>query len=133
MKVTEVRQHMEAYSFVPDGYSKVIDFERAVWIAEEYASQLKADISRIRIEEFKAGVTFAEKQFETEIDKLQKFKDYVHKRLDEMGVPADADPDGTKAHGCRIQGRLNWLERKLENLKDKENAWDHPSIFDGDL
>jgi len=42
-------------------------------------------------------------------DALQRFKDFVHKRLDDYGVPTDPDHEGTKAHGCRISGRLKWL------------------------
>lgn len=41
--------------------------------------------------------------------KATAFKDYVHKRLDDAGVPHDPDPEKNKAHGCRIEGRLNFL------------------------
>ncbi len=41
------------------------------------------------------------------INKLQKFKAYVHNRLDVAGVPADPDPPMTKATGCRIGVRLD--------------------------
>jgi len=41
-------------------------------------------------------------------DKLQKFKDYVHARLDAAGVPTDPDSPH-KAEGCRIGGRLDVL------------------------
>ncbi len=43
-----------------------------------------------------------------ERDKLQKFKDYVHGRLDAAGVPTDPDSPH-KAEGCRIGGRLDIL------------------------
>ncbi len=43
-----------------------------------------------------------------ERDKLQKFKDYVHARLDAAGVPTDPDSPH-KAEGCRIGGRLDIL------------------------
>ena len=42
------------------------------------------------------------------VDALQRFKDYVHKRLDDAGVPVDPDSP-RKAEGCRIGGRLDWL------------------------
>jgi hypothetical protein len=42
----------------------------------------------------------------TRAEKLQAFKDYVHKRLDDAGVPADPDSPH-KAEGCRIGGRLD--------------------------
>ena len=50
-----------------------------------------------------------------ERDKLQKFKEYVHNRLDRIGIPADPDPEKNAAHGCRIEGRLNVVEKMLGN------------------
>jgi hypothetical protein len=41
-----------------------------------------------------------------EIDALRKFKAYVHKRLDDAGIPADPDSPH-KAEGCRVGGRLD--------------------------
>lgn len=40
---------------------------------------------------------------------LRAFKTYVHQRLDAIGVPADPEPEVNAKHGCRIEGRLNWL------------------------
>ncbi len=37
---------------------------------------------------------------------LQKFKDYVHKRLDEAGIPTHPDGEHSK-HGCRVGDRLD--------------------------
>lgn len=48
-----------------------------------------------------------------EIAKLKKFKDYVHNRLDAIGVPSDPEPEKNKATGCRIEGRLNFVERNI--------------------
>lgn len=45
-----------------------------------------------------------------ELEKAQAFKTFVHKRLDEAGVPADPEPEENAKHGCRIEGRLNWLQ-----------------------
>jgi hypothetical protein len=42
------------------------------------------------------------------VDALQRFKEYVHKRLDDAGVPVDPESPH-KAEGCRIGGRLDWL------------------------
>lgn len=39
------------------------------------------------------------------------FKAYVHKRLDEMGVPTHIDGPHSK-EGCRVGDRLDWLEGK---------------------
>ncbi len=51
---------------------------------------------------------------EAQVTKLTAFKKYVHDRLDAMGVPENPDPVGNKEHGCRIEGRLNWLlDREL--------------------
>jgi hypothetical protein len=43
-----------------------------------------------------------------EVEALAKFKAYVHRRLDEAGVPADPDSPH-KAEGCRIGGRLDFV------------------------
>ena len=43
------------------------------------------------------------------VSKLREFKDYVHRRLDEAGVPTNPDPTKTKETGCRIGPRLDWL------------------------
>jgi len=45
-------------------------------------------------------------------EKGDKFKAFVHKRLDDLGVPADPFPEETKKHGCRISGRLDWLYKQ---------------------
>jgi hypothetical protein len=48
-----------------------------------------------------------------ELAKLRAFKAYVHKRLDEMGVPADPESPH-KAEGCRIGGRLDEVGKLLK-------------------
>lgn len=50
---------------------------------------------------------------EARVAKLQEFKAYVHRRLDEAGVPVDPDSPH-KAEGCRIGGRLDEVFRALE-------------------
>ncbi len=53
-----------------------------------------------------------------EIDKRQKFKDWVHAYLDTHGVPHH--PPGTHgAAGCRIGDRMDWL---MERLRQAEGA-----------
>lgn len=49
--------------------------------------------------------------------KLIAFKEYVHKRLDDFGVPSDPDPEHNKEHGCRIEGRLNYVFKLSERVK----------------
>jgi hypothetical protein len=48
-----------------------------------------------------------------ERDKLQAFKDYVHKRLDDQDVPHHP-PGPHGAEGCRIGDRLDWLISRLD-------------------
>jgi hypothetical protein len=47
-----------------------------------------------------------------ERDDLQRFKDYVHERLDRMNVPPDPDPEKTATTGCRIGNRLDLVEKR---------------------
>jgi hypothetical protein len=52
-------------------------------------------------------------EIEAQAAKLQAFKDFVHKTLDAMGVPAELpESEHTKA-GCRIGGRLEWVAQQL--------------------
>lgn len=44
---------------------------------------------------------------------MEAFKNYVHTRLDEQGVPHDPAPFQTTKHGCRIEGRLEYVFGKL--------------------
>ena len=56
------------------------------------------------------------KAVESERDKLLAFKAYVHKRLDDAGVPADPESPH-KAAGCRIGGRLDELIRERDHAQ----------------
>lgn len=49
-------------------------------------------------------------------ERAEAFKRYVHGRLDAAGVPADPEPEANAKHGCRIEGRLNFLERRWREL-----------------
>jgi hypothetical protein len=51
-----------------------------------------------------------------EITSLQKFKDYVHNRLDEMGIEKDPESPHKKM-GCRIGGRLDIIESKINPIE----------------
>ena len=42
--------------------------------------------------------------------KLQKFKTYVHTRLDDMGVPENPEPSVVEETGCRIGARLDFID-----------------------
>lgn len=64
----------------------------------------------------KAAELYAQ-QFKDEATKLQAFKDYVHKRLDDAGVPIDPESPH-KEKGCRIGGRLDVvLEEKAKLIE----------------
>lgn len=52
------------------------------------------------------------KELESERDALQRFKDFVHKRLDDMGIPTHPDGEHSKA-GCRIGDRLDIIHRLI--------------------
>ena len=51
-----------------------------------------------------------------EITSLQKFKDYVHNRLDKMGIEKDPESHHKKS-GCRIGGRLDIIESKINPIE----------------
>lgn len=47
-----------------------------------------------------------------------RFKVYVHRILDQAGIPSDPTPERTQITGCRIEGRLHYmLLRMNQNLK----------------
>lgn len=48
----------------------------------------------------------------------EAFKKYVHDRLDKMGVPSDPEPEQNAKHGCRIEGRLNYIEQETAQLRE---------------
>jgi hypothetical protein len=58
-----------------------------------------------------------------EIEKLEAFKTYVHKRLDAASVPRNPEPEENAKHGCRVEGRLNHLERQLASAKKEAQDW----------
>lgn len=71
----------------------------ATRVVNDYRNSLEV-VRRIRLVEETVDDLMAER------DKLAAFKAYVHKRLDDAGVPVD--PESThKAEGCRIGGRLD--------------------------
>lgn len=60
------------------------------------------------------------KSLRQQLAKSQVFKAYVHQRLDNMGVPhAIPESEHDKA-GCRVSGRLDWVEKKLAAIKQQE-------------
>jgi hypothetical protein len=49
--------------------------------------------------------------------KGRAFKDYVHQRLDAMGVPHSLPESEHDKAGCRVGGRLDWVEARIEELE----------------
>lgn len=66
-----------------------------------------------------------------QIAALQKFKDYVHKRLDDAGIPTHPDGEHSK-HGCRIGDRLDMV---LRTTPSQQGIFvgldDHDDSFNG--
>lgn len=54
-------------------------------------------------------ITLDNVELRNRLDRLRAFKKYVHDRLDKAGVPIDPAPEKTHVHGCRIEGRIDWL------------------------
>jgi hypothetical protein len=54
-------------------------------------------------------------------EKLAAFKDFVHKTLDDAGVPADP-PGPHRDAGCRIGQRLAWVFAERESRTDRAVA-----------
>lgn len=67
---------------------------------------------------------------EKERDKLAAFKSYVHKRLDDAGVPSDPESPH-KSEGCRIGGRLDIV--LLNELPDVPEPYPQVVIGDDDV
>ena len=97
------------------------------WKARALAAEAQLDPMRTERDELRNIAETAQRQFDelneitqqlqTQIgtaldqrDKLAAFKKFVHERLDRAGVPHDPEPEATARHGCRVEGRLNWLE-----------------------
>lgn len=80
----------------------------------------RADFEREALPRFAAiyEAAFGRKMPDADaIEKLAGFKAYVHRRLDEAGIPADPDSPH-KAEGCRIGGRLDIVLGRRCSLDD---------------
>jgi hypothetical protein len=53
------------------------------------------------------------------LEEKDKFKQYVHERLNKMGVPENPEPENNLSHGCRIEGRINFVEKEIAELREK--------------
>mgnify|MGYP000887063166 CR=1 FL=1 len=78
----------------------------------QVAGELAAECGRLRHE-----LRAQREAMGAEIGRLQAFKDYVHKRLDEAGVPTH--PEGRPAsEGCRIGERLDLVFGRLDECRE---------------
>jgi hypothetical protein len=67
-------------------------------------------------------------EWKAKAEHLEKFKAYVHQRLDAAGVPVDPESEH-KAKGCRIGGRLDWLLTKHDAAIAAQKHLHHTFIF----
>lgn len=76
-----------------------------------------------KVENSVIAISFADKQIselKAENEQLRKFKEYVHKRLDDAGISVDPESPH-KAAGCRIGGRLDIVLQKEDSEGRQEN------------
>lgn len=59
----------------------------------------------------------AETKADGELATLRKFKEYVHQRLDALGIPVDPDPAKTTETGCRVGRRFDYLDAELAAIR----------------
>ncbi len=65
----------------------------------------------------KENLDLRSRNHEIAAKKHHAFKTFVHKFLDDAGVPTDPEPEHTREHGCRIRGRLSWLVAHMVDAK----------------
>lgn len=94
----------------------------------EEITGLKHTISELQTERdhLKTSFEVMVKKLQEENDVLAAFKTYVHDRLDKMGIPADPEPENNASHGCRIEGRINFVQVEVDQLKEElQKPCDH--------
>lgn len=74
---------------------------------EAYKNELRStyDYFKEFVEPDEIGVNEVGDTYES----LLAFKQYVHKRLDDAGIPVDPDPAKTQSTGCRVGVRLDQI------------------------
>jgi len=85
------------YSGPPSEYTALVEMHRRI-LAIDPSPQALEDYVRERVAA------------------LQAFKDYVHKRLDDAGIPTDP-PSEHRDAGCRIGGRLDVVLDQLAKIQ----------------
>ncbi len=81
---------------------------------ENRSAILQSILHRIREAETRASAA------RDEVAALRKFKSFVHDFLTKIGVPSDPFPEENAKHGCRISGRLQWLNERRMTLEHAE-------------
>lgn len=96
-KADEPKVDPETEKWVNDMVDRTFEAERK---DKEYLASLQKELADLRAER----------------DKLKEFKEYVHKRLDDAGIPVDPESPH-KASGCRIGGRLDVTFNRMVKLE----------------
>lgn len=79
------------------------------------------EAEKAAIREYARAAVLADRAAQSErIEKLQQFKDFVHRRLDEMGIPTHPNGEHSKA-GCRIGDRLDIVADRAEREATKDD------------
>lgn len=97
---------------------KIEEFE-GYKLNPKYQTEMEQNAVQVVLRELKVLDAYVDFEHEEELIKLRNFRQYVHDRLDKIGIPADPEPEQNKEHGCRIKGRLNYLENTILRLGTK--------------
>jgi hypothetical protein len=90
--------------------------KRIAWIDERCPLGIAKDYILFQFKDYASHASSQIEDLTKEVEKLRKFKKYVHDRLDKMGVPSDPEPANNVSHGCRIEGRLNFIKATTDDL-----------------
>ncbi len=103
------------------------DDARQKWRYEHDVVAAERDAIRQQVELMAAELTSASQHaasLNTALTKAEmqrdEFKGYVHGRFDAAGVPIDPEPEKNKEHGCRIEGRINWLLAERTRMQQRQ-------------
>lgn len=97
-----------AYRAVNESFAAMKDLRRVVWILSPNGP-LDVDLLTTEQRQQLLNELGLPAAVAKATEKGEAFKRYVHQRLDAAGVPADPEPDANAKHGCRIEGRLNYV------------------------
>ncbi len=60
------------------------------------------------------------RETEAGVVKAGEFKTYTHERLDRLGAPYEVPESPHTGAGCRVGGRFDWVEQRLERAANLE-------------